>query len=141
MRISTKGRYALRLMIDLAEQSQDVFTALKDVSRRQDISVKYLEQIITQLNRAGLVKSSRGPQGGYRLTKELRQYRIGDILRVTEGKLAPVACLEDEENACGRAASCPTLPIWEELHKRINDYVDSVTLADLVSQTADFVEK
>lgn len=134
MRISTKGRYALRMLVDLAERDAGTYTAVKDISKRQEISVKYLEQIITQLSRAGLVKSSRGPQGGYRLTKDPAEYRVGDILRITEGKLAPVACLEDETNQCPRASSCPTIFLWEGLQEQINNYVDSITLQDILDK-------
>lgn len=134
MKISAKGRYALRLMIDLAEHNTGEFIALKDVSARQDISMKYLEQIITPLSKAGYLKSTRGPQGGYRLMKEAKQYTVGDIIRVMEGKLAPVACLDQEPNECGRMDECATIDFWQGLYDVINQYVDSVTLEDLVER-------
>lgn len=132
MKISTKGRYALRMMLDLAINNTGEPVRIKDIAARQDISDKYLEQIIAILNRAGYVKSIRGPQGGYRLMKKPEQYTVGMILRLTEGSLAPVACLDDEENTCERQASCATLQLWEMLNDAINGVVDKVTLADLV---------
>lgn len=136
MKISAKGRYALRLMIDLAEHNTGEYITLKDVSARQDISMKYLEQIITPLSKAGLLKSTRGPQGGYRLTKEPKAYTVGDIIRIMEGKLAPIACLEQEPNECNRVDECATIDFWQGLYDVINQYVDSVTLADLVERHA-----
>lgn len=135
MKISTKGRYALRLMLDLAAQPSGEPIALKDISSRQEISVKYLEQIVPLLSRAGFLRSVRGAQGGYRLSKSPEEYTVGDILRVTEGSLAPIACLEDDTNNCPRREACPTLPFWEGLYQTINDYVDRVTLADLLEQS------
>lgn len=138
MKISTKGRYALRLMLDLAEHQNGSYITLKDIAARQDISKKYLEQIIPVLNKSGFLKTSRGFQGGYQLNKEPKEYTIGDILRVTEGNLAPVSCLECSPNTCPRAATCITLPVWEGLHKVVNDYLDSVTLADLLERKQSF---
>ncbi|MEE0775561.1 MAG: Rrf2 family transcriptional regulator [Bacillota bacterium] len=136
MKISTKGRYALRLMLDLAQNSNDSFISLKDISTRQGISVKYLEQIVGNLCNLGLLKSSRGSQGGYMLVKTPEEYTIGSILRVTEGKLAPVACLDnDAEVDCTRAQDCMTLGFWQGLYKVINDYVDQFTLADLLKES------
>lgn len=132
MKISTKGRYALRLMLDLALNNTGEPIRIKDIAARQEISDKYLEQIISTLNKAGFVKSIRGPQGGYRLTKEPAQYTVGMILRLTEGSLAPVACLEDEVNTCERQDTCATLKLWQMLNSAISDVVDHVTLADLV---------
>ncbi|MBO5472177.1 MAG: Rrf2 family transcriptional regulator [Lachnospiraceae bacterium] len=132
MKISTKGRYALRLMLDLAINNTGEPIRIKDIAARQEISDKYLEQIISTLNKAGYVKSIRGPQGGYRLTKDPAQYTVGMILRLTEGSLAPVACLEDEVNACERQDTCATLKLWQMLNTAISDVVDRVTLADLV---------
>lgn len=132
MKISTKGRYALRLMLDLALNSNGKPVSIKDISMRQNISDKYLEQIISTLNKAGFVKSIRGPQGGYRLTKEPSRYTVGMILRLTEGSLAPVACLSDEVNECERQENCATLVLWEKLNNAICDVVDTVTLADLM---------
>lgn len=134
MKISTKGRYAIRLMVDIAIHSEGNNVTIKDVSKRQNISVKYLEQIVSMLSRSGFLRSSRGSQGGYRLTKQPRDYTVGDILRVTEGGLAPVSCLEDEENQCQRASQCMTLKFWTGLYNTINDYVDSITIADLAEE-------
>lgn len=135
MKFSTKSRYALRLMLDLAKTGGDgedgEYTSLKDVSRRQDISVKYLEQIVPQLVRAGLVKSSRGARGGYRLAKPAAECTPGDIVRAVEGGIAVVACLCDLPNACGRAGSCSTLGFWEGLNNAIAGYMDGTTLRDM----------
>ncbi|MDR3237220.1 MAG: Rrf2 family transcriptional regulator [Spirochaetia bacterium] len=131
MKISTKGRYALRLMLDLAEHNTGEFITLKDISVRQEISVKYLEQIVIQLSKAGMLKSLRGSQGGYRLAKNPAEYTVGTILRTTEGNLAPVTCLETEKNECPRASGCETLDFWKGLSKVIADYVDSTTLDEL----------
>ena len=131
MKISTRGRYALRLMLDLALHDTGEYVSLRDISARQEISVKYLEQIVTALGRAGLVRSVRGPQGGYRLAKAPADYTAGDILRTIEGSLAPVACLDDAPNACPRAGECATLVLWERLFRAINETVDGMTLADL----------
>jgi Rrf2 family protein len=133
MKISTKGRYALRLMLDLALHEDGEYTSLKDVSKRQAVSMKYLEQIVSQLCRAGYLRSLRGPQGGYRLARRLEDYTVGDILRVTEGDLSPTACLQDEYNICPNASDCPTLPFWKGLYDVVNDYVNSATLADFIS--------
>ncbi len=132
MKISTRGRYALRFMIDLAQHGTDSYVPLRDVSERQEISVKYLEQITALLSKFGLLHSIRGPQGGYRLAKAPSEYTVGEILRTTEGNLAPVACLENEVNDCERKATCPTLRIWSGLSKVINDYLDSITLDQLL---------
>ncbi len=133
MKISTRGRYALRFMIDLALHGNGDYIALKDVSSRQGISIKYLEQITSLLSKFGLLSSVRGPQGGYKLAKDSSDYTVGEILRITEGSLAPVACLEAEQNLCEKKDVCHTLPLWEGLSKVINGYLDSVTLADLVN--------
>ena len=132
MKISTKGRYALRLMLDLALNNIGEPVRIKDIAARQAISDKYLEQIISTLNKAGYVKSIRGPQGGYLLTREPEKYTVGMILRLTEGSLAPVACLEDEVNSCPRREGCATLRLWQMLDRAISDVVDKVTLEDLV---------
>jgi len=134
MKISTRGRYALRFMIDLAQHNNGDFTALKDISERQDISVKYLEQITALLSKFGLLLSVRGPQGGYKLAKSTDQYTVGEILRITEGNLAPVACLEQTPNQCPRQGTCPTLSIWQGLSEVINNYLDKISLADLVNK-------
>ncbi len=132
MLISTKGRYALRVMVDLAEHREEGYIPLKVVAQRQDISEKYLEAIIKLLVRAGLLSGLRGKGGGYKLTKAPEQYTVGSILRLTEESLAPVACLEPGADACSRAAECRTLSLWKGLDKVINDYLDNVTLADLM---------
>lgn len=132
MKISTKGRYALRLMLDLAQNDTNEPIRIKDIAARQEISDKYLEQIISVLNRAGYVKSIRGPQGGYFLVKEPSFYTVGMILRLTEGSLAPVACLEDETNACARQGDCVTLMLWEKINEAVRDVVDNITLEDLL---------
>ncbi len=136
MLISTKGRYALRLMLDLALCEQGKYVALKDVAQRQGISVKYLEQIISVLSHAGFVRSVRGSGGGYMLTNEPKDYTVGMILRLTEGSLAPVQCLEVEHNDCPRADSCVTLGVWEKLYSAINSVVDTITLQDLVNDSS-----
>ena len=137
MLISTKGRYALRVMIDLAEHQSEDFIPLKVIAERQEISEKYLESIIKLLVKAKLLNGLRGKGGGYQLTRAPEQYTVGSILRLTEESLAPVACLEDGAASCPRMASCRTLPPWQGLNKVINDYLDNVTLADLVqSDTA-----
>lgn len=130
MKISTKGRYALRLMLDIALNDAKTPVRIKDIAERQQISDKYLEQIVSSLNKAGFVKSLRGPQGGYRLTKKPEEYTVGMILRLIEGSLAPVACLDDDINNCTRADRCPTLILWEKLYDAISEVVDNITLAD-----------
>ena len=132
MKISTKGRYALRLMIDIAEHSGEGYVSLKDIAVRQDLSTKYLEQIVGQLSKAGMLKSSRGAQGGYQLARQPEEYTVGDILRLTEGNLAPVACLQDPENQCERCDSCATLDFWTGRYRVINQYIDRYTLEDLM---------
>ena len=132
MKISTKGRYALRLMLDLAMYKENEHTSLKDVSRRQAVSMKYLEQIVAQLSRAGYIRSLRGPRGGYRLARRPEDYTVGDILRVTEGDLSPTSCLQDEYNVCPNAPVCPTLPFWQGLYDLVNEYMDKTTLADFM---------
>ena len=133
MKISTKGRYALRLMLDIALNDAKTPVRIKDIAERQQISDKYLEQIVSSLNKAGFVKSLRGPQGGYRLTKKPEEYTVGMILRLIEGSLAPVACLDVDINNCIRADRCPTLILWEKLYDAISAVVDNITLADLIS--------
>jgi len=132
MKVSTKGRYALRLMIDIAMHEGADPVRIKDISKRQEVSEKYLEQIIAVLNKAGYVKSIRGPKGGYLLAKKPKDYTAGMILRLTEGSMAPVSCLEFEENDCPRQEQCATLELWKRLDTAIKDVVDSVTLEDLV---------
>ena len=132
MKISTKGRYALRVMIDLAVNDKGNYVSLKDISNRQEVSLKYLEQIMAMLNKAGYVKSIRGNNGGYRLAKLPEEYKVGDILRKTEGDLAPIACVNGEE--CSKRENCKTFKFWQGLDNVINEYVDSKTLADLIKQ-------
>lgn len=132
--ISTKGRYALRLMLDLAMCKEGEYVPLKDVAERQEISVKYLEQIISVLCRAGYVRSVRGTGGGYMLSKKPEEYTVGMILRLTEGSLAPVACLEPGDGSCPRGERCLTIGVWKKLYAAINDVIDNITLADLVAQ-------
>jgi transcriptional regulator, Rrf2 family len=134
MKISTKGRYALRLMVDLAEHKDNGFIALKDVAKRQNISKKYLEQIVPVLNGAGLLTTNRGNRGGYKLAKEPKEYTVGDILRITEGSIAPVSCLESDVNSCERKNFCQTLYVWEGLYKVVNEYLDGITVQDIVDK-------
>ena len=122
-------------MLDIAAHAENGNVSLKDVSKRQDISLKYLEQIVNMLSKAGLVRSQRGAQGGYRLQRPAAEITVGDILRVTEGSVAPVACLETEENSCPHATVCPTLPFWEGLYRTINEYLDSTTVAQLLENS------
>ena len=141
MKISTKGRYALRLMIDLALNGTDSYVPITSVSQRQQISEKYLEQIITQLSRAKLVKSARGAQGGYRLVREPKDYTAGEIIRAVEGSLAPVACLEPGHEICSRAEQCVTLDLWKEIQDAVDTIVDHTTLADLVEKQKQKLQK
>ena len=134
MKISTKGRYALRMLLDLAERRNEGFIALKDIAARQDISKKYLEQIVSVLNKSDMLQTNRGFQGGYKLAKTPDKYTVGSILRLTEGSLAPVACLEHESLICNRGGGCATLPIWQGLNRVINEYLDSITLQDILDQ-------
>lgn len=134
MKVSTKGRYALRLMTEVAAHDGDGYVALKEVAERQNISVKYLEQIASLLAKAGMLQSGRGAQGGYRLSRNPESYTVGDILRLTEGDLAPVACLAGEENRCARCGECATLDFWAGLYGAVNDYIDHWTLADLLAE-------
>jgi Rrf2 family protein len=136
MKISTRGRYALRFMIDLAQHKQDAFTPLKDISERQTISIKYLEQITSLLSKYGLLQSVRGPQGGYKLARAPEQYTVGEILRITEGDLAPVTCLEPNASECERSTDCPTRKLWVGLEKMVNSYFDGITLDQLTANPA-----
>ena len=134
MLISTRGRYALRVLIDLAEHEEDGYTPLKDIAGRQDISQKYMESIMTMLSKKKLVEGVHGKGGGYRLNRSPEDYSVGEILRITEGTLAPVACLERDAQPCPRAADCRTLPLWDKLNDMITGYLDSVSLADLMKK-------
>lgn len=131
MKISTKGRYALRVMIDLALNSNEKYISLNDIAKRQEISNKYLEQIISLLNKAGYLLTARGNAGGYKLAKEPKEYNIGDILRATEGDLALIYCLT-EDGECNKQKDCKTFSFWKGLDNVINEYVNSKTLEDLI---------
>lgn len=132
MMISTRGRYALRVLTDLAENSNGEYIPMKEIAQRQGISLKYLERIIPVLTKNGIIEGVQGKGGGYRLVKSPNQCKIGDILRLTEGDLAPVACLECGEKPCEKAEECRTYPMWVEFYKLVNDYFDNKTLADIM---------
>ena len=134
MLVSTKGRYALRIMLELAQGEKGAYVPLPLIAKKQDISEKYLESIVSALVRGGLVEGMRGKGGGYRLNRELKDYSVGEILRLTEGSLAPVSCLENGENPCPRAADCRTLPLWERYRKMTEEFFDGVTVADLMKK-------
>ena len=120
------------MLIDLAEHKNDGFVSLKDISERQGISKKYLEQLVILLNRPDILRTNRGNKGGYMLAKEPNQYTIGQILRITEGGLSPVSCLDDEPNRCKQSEHCKTLPIWQGLEKVVNSYLDGITIQDII---------
>ena len=130
--ISTRGRYALRVMIDLAENYRDGYIPMKIIAERQGISLKYLEQILPSLTKNGMIEGLQRKGGGYKLTAGPDEYRVGNILRVTEGNLAPVACLDCGAKMCERAGNCKTLPMWKEFYRMTNDYFDGITLSDLM---------
>ncbi len=134
MKISTRGRYAVRVMLDLALHNTGENIKVRDIAKRQDISEKYLEQIISILSKAGYVHAIRGANGGYRLSDSPDKYTLGDILRLTEGSLVPVACLESDTNPCERSGFCETLSVWKDLADAINNVVDNVTIGDLVNK-------
>ncbi|MGN0768873.1 MAG: RrF2 family transcriptional regulator [Christensenellales bacterium] len=137
--ISTRGRYALRVMIDIAEHSDgNNYIPLNSIAKRQEISEKYLESILVVLTRGNLLNGLRGKGGGYKLTKPAENYTVGSILRLTEGSLAPVSCLKENADLCARRAYCRTLPLWKGLEKVIDDYLESVTLADLVDSADNY---
>lgn len=136
MKISTKGRYALRMLIELASHPENSYLSLKEVSQRQNISKKYLEQIVPMLNKSGILRTVRGNKGGYMLAKPPHQCTVGDVLRATEGSLAPVACLEHDLNDCPRASDCAALFVWEGLSKTVNNYLDSITIQDILDRMA-----
>lgn len=133
MMVSTKGRYALRIVMDLAENGKSGYLPLSEIARRQNISEKYLESIVALLNKEGLVEALRGKGGGYRLSKAPEAYTVAEIVRATEKSFAPVTCLESETNDCDRLADCKTIRMWEELYRRIDEYLSSVTIADLLN--------
>ncbi len=137
MKISTKGRYALRMLLDLAQNRNSGFIPLKEIAKRQSISKKYLEQIVPVLNRSDILIANRGFQGGYMLAKEPSKYTVGDILRITEGNIAPVACLEHNPNQCERCNECDVLFIWQGLDKVIADYLDGITLQDILDKNSE----
>lgn len=135
MIISSKGRYALRVMIDLAQHMDAGYVSLKTIADRQEVSLKYLEAIIATLNRAGMVESLRGKDGGYKLTRKPGEYSVGSILKLAEGSLAPVSCVDCDNTGCERADHCLTFPMWKKLDHVIDEYLESVTLGDLLDQT------
>lgn len=136
MKISTRGRYSLRMMVDLAKHYNDGFIALKDISERQDISKKYLEQIIPFLNRSKLLNSNKGHLGGYQLAKSPDKITVREILESAEGSLTPVSCMDNNPNLCEKCSECVTLPVYEKLYKLINDYLESVTLEDIITSNS-----
>ena len=136
MKISTKGRYLLRMLLDLAEHRNEGFIALKDIAQRQDISKKYLEQLVTLLSGLDYLRTNRGYQGGYMLAKAPDQYTVGQVLRVTEGGLYPVVCLADEPIQCQRSGDCKTLPVWRGLQRVINEYLDGITLQTILDESS-----
>jgi len=137
MKISTRGRYALRVMIDLAEQRESGYIPLKEIAERQDISKKYLESIVTDLSKQGIVEGQHGKGGGYKLTKAPEEYTVGEVIRAIEGDLAPVSCLECNAKPCSRAAGCKTLNMWKGLKTIVENYFDSMTVADLVAASVE----
>lgn len=132
--ITTRGRYALRVLIDLAEHSEGGYIPMKEIAARQGISLKYLEQIMPVLIKHGVVDGASGKGGGYKLNRAPEKYVVGEILRLTEGSLAPVACLECDEVNCSRAENCRTLPMWKKYNDMTNDYFDGITIADLMKK-------
>ena len=136
MKISTKGRYALRMLTDLAIHQGDGFVSLKGIAERQGVSQKYLEQIVPLLNKRGILRTNRGNKGGYMLAKRAEELTVGEVLRATEGSLAPVACLELETNDCPNAAQCPTLYVWQGLFDVITQYLDSITVQDIIDRSS-----
>ena len=140
MLVSTKGRYALRVLIDMAEHPSEGYIPLKEIAQRQEISEKYLESILKALVKGGILTGLRGKGGGYRLSKPPEQYTVGEVLRLTEGSLAPVACLENDAAPCARSAGCRTFSLWQGLDKVIQEYLNSYTIADLAQtgQSGDF---
>ena len=131
--ISTRGRYSIRILLDLAERRSGDYIPMKDIAQRQDISLKYIGKIMPLLKTAGLVDSTHGIGGGYRLTRAPEQYTLWEILQVAEGDMAPVSCLQKDADACQRAAECRTLPVWEKYYALTRDYFSSITLADLLN--------
>ena len=138
MLVSTRGRYAIRVMIDLAEHMNGKYIPMKEIADRQDVSLKYMTKIMQALTKAGMLDGQHGKGGGYKLNRDPEEYRVGDILRLTEGTLAPVACLDETDCKCDRSFECRTRPMWNELDKLISEYLDGITIADLMEgNTAD----
>ena len=135
MIVSTRGRYALRVLVDMAENSDNDRIPLKEIAERQNISQKYIEAIMTLLSKNGFVDAVHGKGGGYQLNKKPSEYRVGDILRLTEGTLAPVACLEKDAELCPRKNECRTIPMWTKLDELVENYLDGVTIADLMQKS------
>ena len=138
--VSAKGRYALRIFVDLAQNQGDGFVALSEVSKRQDVSLKYLETIVATLVRGGLLRSQRGMSGGYRLSKDAKEISIYDIFNLTEGSLSPVACINCGENFCNRSDNCYTKEMWTNVDNLINNYFKSVSIQDLIDKDLEFIE-
>ena len=139
MMVSTKGRYALRIMVDLAENQEGGPVSLKDIAERENIGIKYLEIIVSSLNKNGLLKSVRGKNGGYMLNREPADYTISSILNAAEGSLAPVACLDHDPNTCPMSDECITLPVWQGLNEVITKYLDSITIQDIIDHQAESI--
>ena len=138
MLVSTRGRYAIRVMIDLAEHMNGKYIPMKEIADRQDVSLKYMTKIMQALTKSGMLDGQHGKGGGYKLNRDPEEYRVGDILRLTEGTLAPVACIDETDCKCDRSFECQTRPMWNELDKLISEYLDGITIADLMEgNTAD----
>lgn len=138
MLVSTRGRYAIRVMIDLAEHMNGKYIPMKEIADRQDVSLKYMTKIMQALTKSGMLDGQHGKGGGYKLNRDPEEYRVGDILRLTEGTLAPVACIDETDCKCDRSFECRTRPMWNELDKLISEYLDGITIADLMEgSTAD----
>ena len=132
MLVSTRGRYAIRVMIDLAEHMNGKYIPMKEIADRQDVSLKYMTKIMQALTKSGMLDGQHGKGGGYKLNRDPEEYRVGDILRLTEGTLAPVACIDETDCKCDRSFECRTRPMWNELDKLISEYLDGITIADLM---------
>ena len=138
MLVSTRGRYAIRVMVDLAEHMNGKYIPMKEIADRQDVSLKYMTKIMQALTKSGMLDGQHGKGGGYKLNRDPEEYRVGDILRLTEGTLAPVACIDETDCKCDRSFECRTRPMWNELDKLISEYLDGITIADLMEgNTAD----
>jgi len=136
--VSTRGRYAIRVMIDLAEHMNGKYIPMKEIADRQDVSLKYMTKIMQALTKSGMLDGQHGKGGGYKLNRDPEEYRVGDILRLTEGTLAPIACIDETDCKCDRSFECRTRPMWNELDKLISEYLDGITIADLMEgDTAD----